>query len=60
MTTPRRTKVKIFQSAEDSKYYVRIVAGNGKILAHSQGYDRRSAAINAADLLAAGGELVDE
>lgn len=41
------------------QFFVRVVARNGQILAHSENYVAKSSAKNCATIIAAGGEVRD-
>jgi uncharacterized protein YegP (UPF0339 family) len=43
-----------------TQYYVKVVAGNGLTLAHSEQYVNKSDAINCAKLIAGGGSWEDD
>jgi uncharacterized protein YegP (UPF0339 family) len=44
----------------NSQFFVRVVAGNGAVLAHSENYVAKASALNCARLLAAGGDVEDK
>lgn len=44
----------VIDTAADKQWYFRIVAKNGKTLAHSETYTRKRSALEAADLIAGG------
>jgi uncharacterized protein YegP (UPF0339 family) len=43
-----------------SQYFVRVVASNGAILAHSEQYRNKTDALNCARLIAGGGSVSDD
>lgn len=45
--------------ATNGQYFVRVVAGNGAILAHSETYAAKQSAVNCANILAGGGKTED-
>jgi len=47
----RRLRVVIYRRGVGSEWRFRIKAGNGEIIAHGEGYQRRSGAEHAIDLL---------
>ena len=42
---PLKSKVQVFQSKRNKQWYFRIVGGNGKKVAQSEGYKTRASAI---------------
>lgn len=45
--------------ATNGQYFVRVVASNGAILAHSETYVSKQSATNCANILAGGGKAED-
>lgn len=43
-----------------SQYFVRVVASNGAILAHSENYVNKSDAVNCARIISGGGGVQDD
>lgn len=46
-----KPKFEVFRSDKDNKWYWRLVAGNGKTIAQSEGYNRMRAALAGAELV---------
>lgn len=49
---------RVFKST-NGQYFVRVVASNGAILAHSETYVSKQSAINCAQIIAGGGNAED-
>lgn len=49
--TTKRSKLVIWKSPNDGLWYFTLKSGNGKIVAHSEGYSRKTKAVQTAKKL---------